>query len=260
VLLRSGHFGSDRPIGQEGLVGDKKELRAECASPIPNLAFMLKMGIYLANSPDARRSSWNTGSQKFREENFKWNRVNSKIVWRGKRLFEVGSGDGMNRGGILLFILLFILLAASVCLTPSLSCTSFSQTQNLNCFFTQTSAHHHHGTRFVLALNPSNIVRRAWTFLRLHLILLVNLCALQHHVTQRSLFNHQAHDLIESICCGHGCVFGIRVVCRRNFHNVCGNQIDPFQATKDGTELARRPPASLGSASGRCDLKLLAEN
>lgn len=45
----------------------------------------------------------------------------------------------------------------------------------------------------------------------------------------------------------------IRVVRRRNLHNVSRHEVDAFESADDGPQLARRPPSCFGRAGGGGD-------
>lgn len=68
---------------------------------------------------------------------------------------------------------------------------------------------------------------------------------------ERAPLDHDGHDLVKRIRSSHGRVLSIGIVRRSNLDNVGADEVDAIKTADDGAELASRPTARLGGASGR---------
>lgn len=73
------------------------------------------------------------------------------------------------------------------------------------------------------------------------------------HIAQRTLLNHQSHDLVQSVGGGHGGQLRVGVVRGGDFDNVGCDEVDALQAADDGAQLASGPAAGLRGAGCRGD-------
>jgi hypothetical protein len=58
------------------------------------------------------------------------------------------------------------------------------------------------------------------------------------------------------ISSGHGRELRVRIIRRGNLNNIGRDDMQAVQASQDGAQLARRPPASLGSACRGCERRV----
>ena len=114
-------------------------------------------------------------------------------------------------------------------------------------------------TAFVgeLARRPCSV--RTGSKLLLHYGRAVPVASLGHLVSrsfkcQRSLSNHQAHDLEEDVCSGHSRELSIGIISWGDLDKVGSDEVDVLEATNDSTELSGSPASGLRCACswGEC--------
>lgn len=86
-----------------------------------------------------------------------------------------------------------------------------------------------------------------------HLHLILGLLLAGDHLAQRTLLNHQAHNLIQRIRSRHGSMLGISIICRGNLDDISSDDVDALQTSEDGAEFTSRPAASLRGTRSRGD-------
>jgi len=87
---------------------------------------------------------------------------------------------------------------------------------------------------------------------------ILSVLATINHLAQRTLLDHDTHNLIKHICSSHGGKLSVRIVRRRNLHNVSRDQIQVLQPPNNRPQLSRRPPARLRGSRGRGNCESLA--
>ena len=59
-----------------------------------------------------------------------------------------------------------------------------------------------------------------------------------HHLAQRTLLDHQSHDLVQRVGGSHGGELGVGVVSRSDLDDIGSDEVDAFEATDDRADLA----------------------
>jgi hypothetical protein len=57
--------------------------------------------------------------------------------------------------------------------------------------------------------------------------------------TQWAFLDHKSHDLVKNIGGSHGSELGVGIVCGSDLHNICGDEVDAFEAADDRAEFTR---------------------
>lgn len=68
---------------------------------------------------------------------------------------------------------------------------------------------------------------------------------------ERTVLDHEGHDLVESVGGGHGGELGVGVVGRGNLDDIGSDEVDALETADDGAELTGAPATGLGGTGSR---------